>query len=278
MSFVSSSGAGSADSQTTGRPVAGGLARPPVLELRYRSSGSFLCAYSSKMARGEIFVETERPLALGTRLALRIIVPGVPLLQLDGKVGWTRGVALGPGQPPGMGISLTSSIEAHGAVIDDVAARYAGIRILVVGGNEASRAVLARYLRSILTCDIVEMSLPLELGAALVPNEHLDLAVVDLDSEREDAITAIRTLRSRPATADLPVIAMAQLERDRARAATLGVAEVLAAPPLFTEVQATVMHALSAPLTSPGPGAGTAVGAELADRWERTERMLPADE
>jgi CheY-like chemotaxis protein len=277
MSAVSST-SGSASPQIGGRSPAGPFARPPVLELRYRSRGSFLCAYSSKMSRGEIFVETERPLALGTRLTLRIIVPGVPLLPLDGKVGWTRGVALGPGQPPGMGISLTSSVEAHGAVIDDVAAHYAGTRILVVGGNEASRAVLARYLRSILTCNIVEMPLPLELGAALVPNEHVDLALVDLDGEREDAITAIRTLRSRPATADLPVIALAQLERDRARAATLGVADVLASPPLFTEVQATVMHALSAPLTSPGPGPGTAAGAELPDRWERTERMLPADE
>jgi CheY-like chemotaxis protein/Tfp pilus assembly protein PilZ len=278
MSFVSATD--SPDSQPNGRSpaLAPALARPPVLELRYRSRGSFLCAYSSKMARGEIFVETERPLALGTRLTLRIIVPGVPTLQLDGKVGWTRGVAIGPGQPAGMGIALTSSIEAHGAAIDDVAAHYAGIRILVVGSNEASRTVLARYLRSILDCDIVEMPLPLPLGAALVPNDHMDLAMVDLDSEREDAITAIRTLRSRPATADLPVIALAQLERDRARAATLGVAEVLASPPLFTEVQATVLHALSAPLTSPGPGAGTAAGTELSDRWERTERMLPDDE
>lgn len=274
MSFVSVTDPSGSQGPTRAAP----LGRPPVLELRYRSRGSFLCAYSSKMARGEIFVETERPLALGTRLTLRIIAPGVAPLHLDGKVGWTRGVALGPGQPPGMGIALTSSIEAHGAAIDDVAAHYAGIRILIIGGNEGSRAVLARYLRSILDCDVVEMPLPLELGAALVPSDPVDLALVDLDGEREDAITAIRTLRSRPATADLPVIALAQLERDRARAATLGVEEVLAAPPLFTEVQTTVMHALSAPLTSPGPGSGTAPGADLSDRWERTERMLPTDE
>lgn len=272
MSFVSFTGT----SASAGRAAV--LSRPPVLELRYRSRGAFLCAYSSKMARGEIFVETERPLTLGTRLTLRIIAPGLAPLHLDGKVGWTRGVALGPGQPPGMGIALMSSIEAHGAAIDGVAAAYAGIRILVVGGNEASRAVLSRYLRSILDCDIVELPLPLELGAALVPNEHADLALVDLDIEREDAISAIRTLRSRSATADLPVIALAQLERDRARAATLGVTEILAAPPLFTEVQTTVLHALSAPLTSPGPGAGVTPGADSSDRWARTERMLPADE
>ena len=186
-------------------------ARPPILELRYRSLGAFLCAYSSRMARGEVFLETERPLDLGTRLTLRIIVPGVAPLHLEAKIGWTRALSLGPGQPAGMGIGLTSSIEAHGAVIDDIAARYAGIRILVVGGSETSRAVLARYLKSILACDVVEKALPLELGAALVPNEQVDLAVVDLDGEREDAITAIRTLRSRLATADLPIIALAQM-------------------------------------------------------------------
>jgi CheY-like chemotaxis protein/Tfp pilus assembly protein PilZ len=260
----------------SGSPAPGrGAARPPILELRYRSLGSFLCAYSSRMARGEVFVETERPLDLGTRLTLRIIVPGVAPLHLEAKIGWTRGLALGPGQPAGMGIGLTSSIEAHGAVIDDIASRYAGIRILVVGGTEASRAVLARYLKSILACDVVEKPLPLELGAALVPDEQVDLAVVDLDGEREDAITAIRTLRSRPVTADLPVIALAQLERDRIRAATLGVSEVLATPPLFTEVQAAVVHAISAPLTSPGPGSGGAAGSPISERWVRTERMLP---
>lgn len=266
MSFVTT--IGSPDPQTVIRPPA----RPLVLELRYRSVGSFLCAYSSKMARGEVFLETERPLPLGTRLTLRLVVPGVTPLQLDGKIGWTRSVALGPGQPPGMGIGLTSSIEAYGAAIDDVASRYAGIRILVIGGNDASRAVLARYLRSVLACDILEKALPLELGAALVPSEHadVDLAVVDLDGEREDAISAIRTLRSRQATADLPIIALAQMERDRARAATLGTTEVLAAPPLFTEVQASVLHALSAPLTSPGP-APSAPGKNEPERWERTE-------
>jgi CheY-like chemotaxis protein len=133
-------------------------------------------------------------------------------------------------------------------------------------------------LKSILACDVVEKSLPLELGAALIPDGQVDLAVVDLDEEREDAITAIRTLRSRLVTADLPIIALAQLERDRARAATLGVSEVLATPPLFTEVQAAVVHAISAPLTAPGPGSGGAAGSEISERWVSTERMLPDPE
>lgn len=249
--------------------------RSPLLELRYRSPGAFLCAYSSRMARGEVFIETESPLALGTRLTLRLLVPGAAPLHLEGKVGWTRAIALGPGQPAGMGIGLTSSIEAHGAVIDEIAGRYTGIRVVVAGGNESSRAVIARYLRSIVACEIIEQALPLELGAALVPDQHIDLAVVDLDGDRESAISAIRTLRSRPTMAELPIIAVAQLERDRARAATLGVTEVLAGPPLFTEVQATVVHAISTPLTAAGPGSS---GTELTDRWERTEPMSPDSE
>jgi DNA-binding response OmpR family regulator len=44
---------------------------------------------------------------------------------------------------------------------------------------------------------------------------------------------------------DVPLIALAQSERDRARGAELGADEVLASPPSFADMHATVVHVLS---------------------------------
>ncbi len=44
------------------------------------------------------------------------------------------------------------------------------------------------------------------------------------------------------------MLALAQLERDRARAASLGFDEALTNPPAFAELQASVLRALGKPL------------------------------
>ena len=234
------------------------------LELRYRSVAAFLCAYSSRLSRGEVFLETEKPLPRGTRTALRLLVPGTPPLDIEGSVIWNRIVAIGPGQPAGMGIALSSSIEAHGAIIDELAGRYSRIRILVVGAARAPRAVIGRYLRSILACDAIEVAPPPAspgnnpgliwgpvsgLGEEIAKEIEtgIDLAVVDMDADRVAGETVIRRLKIGGATADLAVIALAQLERDRALAAAMGADEVLTTPPLFSELRTAVIHGLSQP-------------------------------
>ncbi|MES1158191.1 MAG: hypothetical protein ABUL67_03730 [Haliangium ochraceum] len=227
------------------RAHAGTRAAVRMLDLRYPSAGAFLIAYSTRLSRGELFVETPEPLPVGSRAVLRLHAPGAPSLEVEGNVTWARLVAIGPGQPAGMGITLASSIEEHGAVIDELVFRHARPQIVIASAEAAPRAVLARYLRSILSCDLV----PADLRPEESPlSEQIDLAVVDLDSEPEWGARVIRTLRQHSATAGVPVIALAQRERDRVRAAMLDVDEVLTTPPVFSELRSTVLHALSRPL------------------------------
>jgi uncharacterized protein (TIGR02266 family) len=230
--------------------------RVSLVDLRYRSAGSFLIAYASSLSRGEVFLETDTPFRLGTKVVLRIQAPGAAALKIEGSVAWTRAIAIGPGQPAGMGIALASSIEAHGGAIDDLVARYVRVRIVVAGAAPGPRAIVGRYLRSILTCDVFEVDIL--TGVAAFEREiqaGIDLAMIDLDSERAAGEAVIQSMKVRGTTAEIPIVALALMERDRARAAALGVDEVLTTPPLFTELQTTVLHTLARPVswTRPPP-------------------------
>ena len=130
-----------------------------ILNLRFRTVGAFLVAYASRLSRGELFVETDNAWSLGSRAELHLHVPGVAPIAVAAAVSWTRPAPVGPGQPAGMGFSLAAPIEGHGATVDTLASMYMGTRILLAATDSTSRAVLSRYLRSILGCDIVEADL-----------------------------------------------------------------------------------------------------------------------
>jgi uncharacterized protein (TIGR02266 family) len=225
-------------------PPFGRTVSTSTLDLRYRSAGSFLMAYATRLSRGELFVETPRPWPLGTRVELRLHPPaGTPPLELAAVVAWTRPSAVGPGQPCGMGLGLASPIDAHGAAVDTVASLFMGTRILLGAADPTSRAVISRYLKSMVTCEIVEADF---FGAN--HDASLDLAIVDLDSTGEAGQALVRSLKEDPRTAEVPLIALAQSEHDRSLAGELGADEVLPNPPPFTDVHAAVVHALARPI------------------------------
>lgn len=252
-----------------------GIRGLPLVDLYYRSIGTFLLAYASRLSKGELFLETPSPWSLATPVKVRLHVPGSPAMELAGTVAWTRPTAVGPGQPAGMGITLVSSIDMFGERIDHLAARYARLKILVCTADAAGRAVLGRYLQSLLTCDLVEWE-PGALvrtaeGGHALGGAKIDLALLDFDapSGRGSAAnsnigTLVQDLRSsqdppQPAYAAeaverdrggerrLPILLLAGSERSRARAALLGVDDVLPNPPAFPELQSAVIHALSRP-------------------------------
>jgi CheY-like chemotaxis protein/Tfp pilus assembly protein PilZ len=237
----------------------------PLLELHYRSIGTFLVAYAHRLSKGEVFLETQTPWALATPLKVRLHVPGTPAMELAGTVAWTRPTAVGPGQPAGMGITLVSSIDMFGERIDHLAARYARLKILVCTADEADRAVLGRYLRSLLSCEVVEGAERLFEGDGRA-DAKVDLALVDFDAPGGGTSSAsigalvdrLRLAQDPPQAAHeepvgrarerrLPIVLLAESERDRTRAALLDVDDVLPNPPSFPELQSVVMHALSRP-------------------------------
>jgi Tfp pilus assembly protein PilZ len=245
-----------------------GIRGLPLVDLYYRSIGTFLLAYASRLSKGELFLETPSPWSLATPLKVRLHVPGSPAMELAGTVAWTRPTAIGPGQPPGMGINLISSIDMFGERIDHLAARYVRLKILVSTGDLAGRAVLGRYLQSLLACQLVEWDPPETGGGRAMPLEEVkvDLAVLDLDApggrtSSESAAAFVRDLRAsqdppQPAHATaagrgnerrLPILLLAGSERSRSRAGLLEVDDVLPNPPALPELESAVMHALSRP-------------------------------
>jgi CheY-like chemotaxis protein len=129
-----------------------------------------------------------------------------------------------------------------GQVVDRIVASFRGLRILVIGGAGSGRALVARYLRSIVTCDILELTAADTLGFAA---QQADLAIVDIDSSGPEAFEAMRVLKARAQT---PVIAMAASQEEREIARQSGADETLPAQPSFNDLQAAVIRALARPV------------------------------
>ena len=221
--------------------------RPPLgVELTYRSEAALLVAYSTHLVKGQLPIETTEPFASGTPLAIRLIAPNTTI-NMAGVVAWSRNEPQGPGQPAGMGITLAASAERIGAAIDKLAFEFRGVKALVAASQAAPRALLIRYLRSIITCHVIEVDQNKLAESGVFGN--VDLTVIDLDSAGPAGYELYAHLRQHPDAGSAPVLAVAQLERDRARAASLGFDEALANPPAFGDLEAAALRALSKPIS-----------------------------
>ena len=217
-----------------------------ALELAYRSRGAFLVAYATNFGKGSLFVETAEPADVGTPTTLQISAPGVPAIALEGVVTWTRPSATGPGQPAGMGLAIAPPPELLGEAVDEIAFGFGGMKVLLGAGEAAPRAILSRYLRSILRCEIVE---PEGHGDGTGGLEGLDLAVIDLDSSGPHGLELHARLRAGSETRTVPSLALAHIERDRMQALRAGFDEAQPNPPVFAELQAAVLRCLARPMS-----------------------------
>jgi CheY-like chemotaxis protein len=212
----------------------------PVIEVGYRSAGAFLVTYATQVAKGELFIETPTWPPLGTPVALRLNVPPATTLALEGTVAFSREAR--PGEPAGMAVTLTSPSESFLSLIDRLAAGFSGFRVLLGTGEAAPRAILGRYLRSIFTCTVID----LDAEAERQDSATIDLAVIDIDSSGPRGFEAGERMRKR--TRPAPLIALAQLERDRALALKLGFDAALPNPPALAELEAAVRRCIARPV------------------------------
>jgi len=220
--------------------------RPPLgVELTYRSEAALLVAYSTHLVKGQLPIDTASPFGVGTPMAIRLVAPSTTI-NMAGVVAWSREEAQGPGQPPGMGITLAASAERIGAAIDKLAFEFHGVKALVAASHAAPRALLIRYLRSIISCSVIEVEESKLAEPGALPN--VDLTVIDLDSAGPAGYELYAHLRQHPEAGSAPVLAVAQLERDRARAASLGFDEALANPPAFADLEAAALRCLAKPI------------------------------
>ena len=100
--------------------------QPPAIEpidlcVDYTGLNAFFADYARNIGRGGTFVETDRPLEIGTRLRFTLKVPSLPTpISLLGQVQWRIVPEQShDGQPPGMGIGFVYTSEAERVRLDN---------------------------------------------------------------------------------------------------------------------------------------------------------------
>jgi CheY-like chemotaxis protein len=214
---------------------------PTSLELTYRSDAALLVAYTTHLTRGQLRVQTTARLPTGTTLHLRLVAPATSI-ALTGVVSGTSGST----EVPEVAFSVTSRPETLGEAVDKLAFGFKGLKALVAASQAAPRALLIRYLRSIVTCEVIEIDQTKLSEPGAICN--VDLAVIDLDSTGAAGYELYARLREHREAGSAPVLAVAQLERDRARAASLGFDEALANPPALADLQTAALRSLAKPI------------------------------
>jgi uncharacterized protein (TIGR02266 family) len=220
---------------------------PLAFEVHYRTRGSFLVSYSLNLSKGGLFLETEELQPLGSNLTVRFSVPGTTTqIETEARVMWVRSEFSSEGLPPGMGLQFDRLEERLGAIIDKLVQDFAGMKLMAVAGDAPSAERLSRYLRSILTCDVVQ-SLAAETTQSGFATP-LDLVLVDLDSARTDGIAAIRVART-GTVPPIPVVALARSFESRTEALQAGATAVLENPPAYDALRDCVLEVLGKPYT-----------------------------
>ena len=223
------------------------LPRLPIsVEVAYRTAGAFLMSYSINLSKGGIFLESPEPLPVGEHVSLRFDVPGVGPLEVEGVVAWVRSGSQ-DGLPDGMGIQFDALDQRYGEVIDELVRGFVGLTVLVIAASPDRLALIGRYVRSIITCEIVEATNASVAEVAL--EQGPDLVVVDLDVNPEMGLRSIRAakVRAEAMAHATPVILLAGDHRVRQAGKTSGADEALATPPSYHELQAAVIRTLSRP-------------------------------
>jgi uncharacterized protein (TIGR02266 family) len=219
---------------------------PISLEVAYRTAGAFLVSYSINLSKGGIFLETSQPLPIGEHVSLKFDVPGVGPLEVDGTVAWVR-TGTHDGLPDGMGVQFDRLDQQYGNIIDEMVRGFVGLTVLVIAASPDRLALIGRYVRSIITCEIIEATNASVAEVAL--EQGPDLVLVDLDLLPEMGLRCIRAAKERAAAQEhpTPVILLAGDARVRSAGKTSGADEALATPPSYHELQAAVIRMLSRP-------------------------------
>ena len=146
-----------------------------------------------------------------------------------------------------MGIQFAELDQKYGETIDEMVRGFVGLTVLVIAASPDRLALIGRYVRSIIACEIIEATNASVAEVAL--EQGPDLVVVDLDLMPEMGLRSIRTAKERAAAQahTTPVILLAGDARVRAAGKTSGADEALATPPSYHELQAAVIRMLSRP-------------------------------
>ncbi len=216
---------------------------PVVLEVHYRTKGSFLVSYSLNLSKGGLFLETAELLPVGSLLTVRFSVPGTGVIETEASVMWVRQAVSEEGLPPGLGLQFAGLEERLGSMIDRLVQDFTGMRLLAVAGDGAGQDRLSRQLRSILSADVGVATATQLLIEGF--GERADLVLIDLDSTGAEGIGAIH--KASAASPSIPVVAMTRYPEQATQAIEAGAATVLENPPPYDLLRQRVLDVLGKP-------------------------------
>jgi DNA-binding response OmpR family regulator len=126
-------------------------------------------------------------------------------------------------------------------------------KILLIEDNEMNRDMLSRRL-AMRGFDVV-VAIDGSSGAAAASTEQPDLILMDVSLPDMDGFEVTRLLRSHPATASIPVIALSAhtMETDRLRALEAGCQDYDTKPVDLTRLLAKIAALLAASRPTPCP-------------------------
>ncbi len=84
------------------------------IPVAYRSVGSFLTDWATNISRGGLFINTRKPLPVGTAVKILVQLPGASFpFQLNGRVTRITEYDNRANMVPGMGVEFTDVDEAQ---------------------------------------------------------------------------------------------------------------------------------------------------------------------
>jgi uncharacterized protein (TIGR02266 family) len=199
-----------------------GNREPLMLKVEYPGASDLLHDYTTNISRGGTFILTQRELAIGTEVRVRLSFPGLlQPLEIDGIVRWHKG-----GGPDERGVGVEFALE-QGSTAERVADMVERI-------ERGDPEVVARTLRILIVednphvADLLQEGIGLSAGREysgrvrfefervhngrqaleMLRAQKFDLLIADIYLPIMDGAALIRALRGDPAIANIPVIAV----------------------------------------------------------------------
>ena len=98
-----------------------------AIPVAYKSVGSFLSDWATNISHGGLFINTRKPLAVGTSVRILIQLPGASFpCELAGRVTRVAEFDNHANMVPGMGIEFTGIDDARRQEIDSFVERLRG--------------------------------------------------------------------------------------------------------------------------------------------------------
>ncbi len=99
----------------------GGSRKPIELKVEYKRLNAFFADYTRNISNGGTFIQTEKPLPIGTEFVFRLQVPKLEEpLSIAGQVRWINEPGSEEEEGPGMGIRFIYKQDAQRRAIEDL--------------------------------------------------------------------------------------------------------------------------------------------------------------